>query len=417
MPIETLKLKQITLDVELQPREDIDRDLIATYAEAMLVADQFPPVVVFRNGSDENLLADGWHRYYAHQALKRPEIEAEVLDGDREAALRYSLQANATHGRPRSELTIKRAYMTACGAGLIDPANQEAVTAVLRVGQRAADELTREAREVRKGAVRSLALALAARGVSQRKIAERIGVPRDTIQNWLVDSRADAQSNQPDPLPSQSELDAIAAEIKAAARKEVLPDLRKELEEDLNKRLAEVRNQMEAALAAEREASRQSIAALERQLETAAEAVRKAAEASDEAARKAAQEAADQIRKELKAEQDKLAAGKKKLKADQAKLAKEDAKPLAETVEEQHERAAAERNEQMRRGVARLTGPAVDAWFKVLKSLETIDEINLEDLEQLSDPDFEAKVASQGGPAIARLQGAMTIAIERILQR
>ena len=47
--------------------------------------------------------------------------------------------------------------------------------------------------------------------------ATATGVPQRTISDWLSDSRTDAETAQPEALPGQAELDAIAEEIKAAA--------------------------------------------------------------------------------------------------------------------------------------------------------------------------------------------------------
>jgi hypothetical protein len=49
-------------------------------------------------------------------------------------------------------------------------------------------------------------------GVSQRKIGERLGVPEATLRDWLVrESRKDAETESPEPLPAQDKLDAVAA--------------------------------------------------------------------------------------------------------------------------------------------------------------------------------------------------------------
>ena len=128
----TLALAALHLDVELQPRETIDLDLVAEYAEAIEAGAIFPPVVAFQNGAAELLLADGWHRRYAHAKAGREVIKVEVRKGDRMDALRHSLSANATHGRQRSEATLKRAYDLAVKHELVDPASVDAVRQALQ---------------------------------------------------------------------------------------------------------------------------------------------------------------------------------------------------------------------------------------------------------------------------------------------
>ena len=108
--VASMPLDALTLDVELQPRETIDLELVAEYAEAIAAGAVFPPVTVFQNGKAELLLADGWHRFYGHERAGRDQIEVEVIEGDRLAALRFSLAANAKHGRRRDDGTLQRAY-------------------------------------------------------------------------------------------------------------------------------------------------------------------------------------------------------------------------------------------------------------------------------------------------------------------
>jgi hypothetical protein len=80
-----------------------------------------PLVTVFRVGADL-LLADGFHRYHAHRALEATGIAAEVIDGSRQDALRFSLAANAKHGKQRNSRDLARAYDIACTTGwLIRP--------------------------------------------------------------------------------------------------------------------------------------------------------------------------------------------------------------------------------------------------------------------------------------------------------
>lgn len=432
---ETLPLKAIKLDVELQPREDIDRDLVAAYAEAMVEGAEFPPVVVFRNGSAEHLLSDGWHRYYAHKALDRKQIAAEVLEGDRLAALRYSIGANAAHGRQRSEMTLRRAYQIACANELIDPASDADVVGLLKCSERAARDLTAEAKEFRKAAARSIAMQLAAQGVSQQEIAGRLGMAQKTISDWLSNSGMTAKITSADPLPPQAELEAIAAEIKAAARKEVLPEVRAELQTDLDERVAQLRATMEGELAKERERSRKAVEKMEAQVERAAaaqeklkEKVERANRSIEEAKDKAARQAAERTKRELEQElaeerrqadttRKELESERKRLEKDQAKraaaLKHEAEKPLAETDQEAAARADAEQRERMRRGIDKLTGPAVDAWFCVLKAIEAADAIDPEALETLSDDDFERKVLERYVSAITKLRSAFQIARER----
>jgi len=85
----------------LQTRVTLNEDVVADYCETLREGGSLPPVVVFRDVLTD-YLADGFHRLEAAKRLGRIDIEAEVYDGDRTAALRYALKANAAHGLRRT---------------------------------------------------------------------------------------------------------------------------------------------------------------------------------------------------------------------------------------------------------------------------------------------------------------------------
>lgn len=103
-----MNIKQIRLDellIEESPtvRIKTDEETVASYAENYRNKKPMPPIVVFYTKDIKGFyLADGMHRTLAaHQAGMR-DIMAEIHDGDWQAALRWALAANASHGLPRS---------------------------------------------------------------------------------------------------------------------------------------------------------------------------------------------------------------------------------------------------------------------------------------------------------------------------
>ncbi|MEX0661158.1 MAG: ParB/RepB/Spo0J family partition protein [Balneolaceae bacterium] len=106
-----IKLNSIQIDGGTQPREDIDIDTVAEYAEAMKEGDQFPPVVVFNDGA-KYWLADGFHRYHASNSIGYIEIEADVKSGTKRDAVLYSVSANSKHGLRRTNSDKRKAVMT-----------------------------------------------------------------------------------------------------------------------------------------------------------------------------------------------------------------------------------------------------------------------------------------------------------------
>jgi len=91
-----LKLDEITLIEGNHAREKINQKQVLQYAALMKDGVVFPPVIVF---GEENILGDGWHRFYAHRKNKQTEIMVERKEGGAREARLYSYQAN-NHGLP-----------------------------------------------------------------------------------------------------------------------------------------------------------------------------------------------------------------------------------------------------------------------------------------------------------------------------
>jgi hypothetical protein len=83
--------------------------VLENYVQLLVDGTTFPPVTVFRT-DDQLLLADGFHRWHAHNVLQTEIIAADISDGTRRDALLYSLSANAKHGLPRGQHDFGRAY-------------------------------------------------------------------------------------------------------------------------------------------------------------------------------------------------------------------------------------------------------------------------------------------------------------------
>ena len=124
----SLALDSVQVDAGTQARAGLDEGAVAEYAEAIGRGVEFPPVVVFRDGS-AHFLADGFHRLAAFRQAGRESIEAEVRDGTREDARWYAIGANAAHGLRRSNADKAKAVHMALWArpGLSDRAIAEHV--------------------------------------------------------------------------------------------------------------------------------------------------------------------------------------------------------------------------------------------------------------------------------------------------
>lgn len=112
--LDFIKVAAITADHTTQVRVRLIPDVIDEYAEALKAGDEFPPLVVFiKPGSQDYILADGFHRLRAHKALKVGEIWADVHSGGIHDALAYALAANAEHGLRRTQADKRHAVQMA----------------------------------------------------------------------------------------------------------------------------------------------------------------------------------------------------------------------------------------------------------------------------------------------------------------
>ncbi|MDM5178494.1 hypothetical protein PO883_14950 [Massilia sp. DJPM01] len=101
--IRTLRLDAINILAGTQSRAQTSNATVEEYTEALEQGVQFPPVVVFSDGSNTgNWLADGFHRYLAHKAAGLVEIACDIRVGILPDAVLFSAGANGTHGLPRT---------------------------------------------------------------------------------------------------------------------------------------------------------------------------------------------------------------------------------------------------------------------------------------------------------------------------
>ena len=75
-----INIKTIRIDGGTQSRVEINNEIVTEYAEAIKAVAEFPAVVVFNDGAD-SWLADGFHRFHAHNQAGKTSISADVRTG------------------------------------------------------------------------------------------------------------------------------------------------------------------------------------------------------------------------------------------------------------------------------------------------------------------------------------------------
>jgi ParB-like chromosome segregation protein Spo0J len=106
--IKPISLSDIKIDGGTQSRKKLSQGLVNEYAELMNAGVQFPPIVLFHDGST-NWLADGFHRYHAARKATLTGMHADIRIGTKEDALWFSIGANKANGTRPSNGDVKHA--------------------------------------------------------------------------------------------------------------------------------------------------------------------------------------------------------------------------------------------------------------------------------------------------------------------
>lgn len=446
--VRELAIADIALDVKLQPRDQIDDELVAEYAEAIASGAVFPPVTVFAVKADgRNLLADGWHRLYAHRKAGRDTIAVEITPTETfKDALRFSLRANARHGKRRDGGTLARAYRLACEELGVDPCDVKAVANTLEVAERTARMLTKDARGARAVEAKSLVRVLREKEVPQAEIADMlakagiIDVAQQTVADWITGFGTNAKSGKADKPKSDApeyEIPTVTAkqigliwdkvfkeaeehykpQMKAQLEKQ-LADLKKTFDKDMKAELAR-RDKAAADLAKAVEKERAALEAVATNATKAAERSAKKIEALTEKLVKLAKSKAlpgdevkiaelnRQLGEEIKtANEAKAAVEAERKAAEKLRADIDEAKKAAAMTAEEAKAAALE---QVKWNQSQLWGPPGESWGAVLRAFRAIADLST-DLANLPFPSFEHKVWAEHRAAIRRIQEIAAIA-------
>ena len=105
-----IPLQRINCDQAIQPRAALDDEYTEELAKELKDGKMFPPVVIFHDLYDY-WIADGFHRFAAHQKAGHCEIIADVRKGGEREAILHSVSANAAHGKRRSNADKRKVVL------------------------------------------------------------------------------------------------------------------------------------------------------------------------------------------------------------------------------------------------------------------------------------------------------------------
>jgi DNA repair photolyase len=106
--ITKIPIEKIEVDLDVHPRERLNKEAATEYGVAMSAGKKLPPIIVFQEGKIY-FLADGWHRLEGAKNCFMKEIEAVVYKGSRRDAILFAVRANNEHGLQRTNADKRKA--------------------------------------------------------------------------------------------------------------------------------------------------------------------------------------------------------------------------------------------------------------------------------------------------------------------
>jgi hypothetical protein len=108
--IRSVALVSIRLDGGTQAREELSEETIQDYADVLKNGGTLPDITVFFDGTSY-WLADGFHRYYAHERAQLGTISCDIKEGSQRDAILYAAGANDKHGLRRTNADKRRSVL------------------------------------------------------------------------------------------------------------------------------------------------------------------------------------------------------------------------------------------------------------------------------------------------------------------
>lgn len=143
----TLECDQIEATKATQVRIKIHKDIVDAYREDLEhgEGENMPPIVVFaEKGSERYILADGFHRLFAHVHAGIKDIRVSIHEGGMQEALIFALGANSGHGLRRSNGDKINAVRLALKNPEISQLTQQEIADICRVDRKTVNRIGRK---------------------------------------------------------------------------------------------------------------------------------------------------------------------------------------------------------------------------------------------------------------------------------
>jgi ParB-like chromosome segregation protein Spo0J len=181
-----IRIDQIEAPQGLLPRiiTGTREEKVQEYAEMIEEGVVFDPIKVWKRG-DRYWVVDGMHRLEAHKRLGLETIKAEIIELKDELECRIeAIKANLKHGLPLQKEEKILLAQTLYKLGVSIPELKK----LFGVVERTLYYWLEPVKQQEKSELKKKALELKEQGMSLREIADRLGVQKSTVEDWVNES-------------------------------------------------------------------------------------------------------------------------------------------------------------------------------------------------------------------------------------
>jgi len=226
-----LEIKDLFVPQGLLPRilTGTVEEKVEEYKEMLEQGVEFDPIVVWKRPDGQYWVVDGVHRTEAHKRAGRTTIKAKIVELKNELEYRIeAIKANLKHGLPlqKEEKILLAQTLYKLGVQVAE------LKKLFGVAERTLYYWLEPVKEKEKEELKQKALELRRQGVSLREIAERLGVSKSTIEDWVNESVRILQKLQKsDSTPQLLSPDGTPTEEGYKALSEFIEEHEKELQQ------------------------------------------------------------------------------------------------------------------------------------------------------------------------------------------